>query len=323
MIRIRRWNILLLAMSCTLGGCAGLSNGAPPVFRLQQEDAANATHDSLAPIRDAIQADCLDISAPHGPTEAKAMRNRLVTAYMFGVDVAYNQYERQLLDAVRQNDLGASSASLALSTIGAVVGEQALAQALSTTNALVTGTHTAISRDYLFNQTLTTLQTQMRASRAHQRATILLRLKLDYDDWNSCTALSDVLAYEQAGTLNAALAEVSASATLANREGQAQVQAAIPIVAPATSATATALDAFISPEDEELWPSRIDVALRVLRAKNLMPLPGLSDNRRLIEILDDTSLEREADRRALIQGIIDDPSVDEALKPPLRAAIGG
>lgn len=228
MIANRAMKYALLGAIGSLAGCACLSNGAPPVVRLENRVIARRPDDALAQARRAIEDQCRAVESAELPETAKAGRNRLVTAYMFGIDLAYYEYERSLLDAVREHDLGASTASLGRSTIGSVVGEEALAEALSTANASVTGAHAAIDRDYLLNQALTTLQTQMRANRAAQRALLLRHMSLAYGDWTSCTALSDVLAYEQAGTLNAALAALAALAARANSEGEAQVQAALP-----------------------------------------------------------------------------------------------
>jgi len=57
-------------------------------------------------------------------------------------------------------------------------------------------------------------------------------------------------------------------------------------------------------------------------AKNLVPIPGLAVGRRLSRILNFADPARDADRRALIEGIVADPTVDESLKAPLRAALG-
>ena len=307
---------VLLGALGSLGACAGLSNGAPPVVRLENGVIANPPNEALFQVRTAIEAQCLNIAT--AAATAKGERNRLVTAYMLGIDLAYNQYERNLLDAVRENDLGASTASLALSTIGSVVGEQALAQALSTTNAIVTGTHTAIGRDYLFNQTLSTLQTQMRASRAEQRALILRRLTLEYDDWTSCTALSDVLAYEQAGTLNAALAAVADSAAQANRAGEAQVQAAIDRVAFTPGPLVDALSAYFVPDgDDALATSRLGKAQALLTAAHVAVPAGMRPGERLMRILDGTNA---AELRALAIAVLE-AEKDQAAKAPIVRAL--
>lgn len=266
MVAVRSWKCAFLATSVLLSGCAGLRNGAPAIVELSEAGQ------EFAIIRNRIMSDCLNVDSQTGSAEVQqAQRNRLVTAYVLAVDLRYNAYERNLLDAMRENDLGASTASLALSTIGTVVGNANLVDALNVTNTLVTGTHTAIGRDYLINQTLTTLQTQMRASRAAQRTHIMERLSRPYTGWDSCTALSDVQVYEQAGTLNAAIAAVAASAAQANRENDALAQRAIDRVAFTVSPLADALNAYFTPPNDDTL-----MAARIGRAKELLSAAGIA-----------------------------------------------
>lgn len=205
-----------------LGGCLGMTRPIPL--------AADPSPD-LARIREEIRAACLASPTPGDAARAEGglmARNRLVTAYMAAVDVAYHDYERRLLDSVRSgDDVGASMETLGLAANSGPIGDDALARSLTTTSGAVAGTRAVVGRDYLLDVAIGVLQTQMRANRATQRAIILERLRLPLADWATCVALSDVLAYEQAGTLNAALAALAASAAEANEEGEAREERAI------------------------------------------------------------------------------------------------
>lgn len=291
-IRLPKW--LLIVILVTMSGCAGLRNGAAPAFELRK-GLLVGTSPALTHIRTRIESNCLDVVKPAGDT--KVERNRLVTAYMFGVDLAYYQFERNLLNSVRENDMGAAAASLALSSIGSVVGDQNLARALSTTNSIVTGTHTAIGRDYLLNQTLTVLQTQMRANRANQRALIMRRRAYEYDQWDSCMALSDVLAYEQAGTLNGAIAAVSANAADAQREGEQRAQDAIQRVTQARDPLTVAMQAYLNPSDANTRRTRRATAITMMDEEVLLTTPPMVPAERLSMILNDA--ERSRERRVL------------------------
>jgi hypothetical protein len=301
--------VALASLLASLAGCAGLQNGPHPTFATDELGYQAAR----SAIREAITRDCLGPSAPQAlaaagavpaatavaagnvePESAEERRNRLVTAYVFAVDVAYNEYERNLLDAVRENDTGAATASLGLSAIASVIGIPNLARALDTTNAIVTGTHTAIGRDYLINQTLTTLQTQMRASRDTQRALILRRLGLRIDQWSSCTALSDALAFEQAGTLNAAIAAVSASAARENRTAQQLAQDAIPSAEFESGPLGDALLAYLDANNADFQARRT----RALEAMALLRLGEKNDLLRLSVLVNGAGFDVE--RRALI-----------------------
>jgi hypothetical protein len=318
-----------------LGGCAGMSEGPIPV---SQGIAPDGAEPDLSRIRRAMQIDCFNLGqtldaddeagdgervAADDDDEAKQQRrNNLVTAYMAAVDIRYNAYERNLLAFSRQNDLGAALATQLVSAIGAASGSQAISEATNITSGAIGATQSAFSKS-LLNQTVSVLQTHMRAQRLQRLATNTEHLALTYAQWNSCQALQDALAYEQAGTLNAALAAMAASATDQERNGRAQAESAIPTVRVASGTLVTALDGFMFPQDNSRWAERVAVARRIVVARNLYPDPDLSVEDRLNLILDADDPAREADRRSLIQAIVEDTSVAESLKASLRAALAG
>jgi hypothetical protein len=326
MVGKRSLKYALLATFAALAGCAGMSEGPIPVSRgIAPEDA----EPDLSRIRQAMQTDCFDLALPGADDDAadgegdearRQRRNGLVTAYMAAADIRYNAYERNLLAFSRQNDLGAALATQLLSAVGAASGSQAISEATNITSGAVGATQSAFSKS-LLNQTVSVIQTHMRAQRLRRLATNTDHLAMSYAQWNSCQALQDALAYEQAGTLNAALAAMAASATDQERGGNAAAEAAIPTVAAAAGTLVTALDGYIYPENRDLWPERIAVARRIVAARNLFPEPSLSLNTRVLRILNFGDADREPNRRALIQGIVDDQSVAESLKAPLRAAL--
>ena len=60
--------------------------------------------------------------------------------------------------------------------------------------------------------------------RAAQRERLLTKLGEPYQNWTFCLALQDAQAYERAGTLNAALAEIAATASAARRANEAAAE---------------------------------------------------------------------------------------------------
>lgn len=171
-------------------------------------------------------------------------RNSLVTAYMDAATERYLAYERDLLAFSRQNDLGASLATQLLSAVGAASGSAAISEATNITSGAVAGTQSAFAKS-LLNQTVSVLQTHMRAARAAQRAIIIPRLAMPYANWDMCQALEDARDYEHAGTLNAALAAMAASAADEERDNNADVQQAIREISFSGSAVPAALQAYL------------------------------------------------------------------------------
>jgi hypothetical protein len=312
MTALRPWTYAFF-VTLALAGCAGMSGRPVPEAALPD----------LSPIRRALQADCLDPKPSSGADddEKRRRRNGLVSAYMAGADLRYHAYERGLLASSRRREPGAALARR-MRAPGAGADGRALSEATNPAGGAVAGPRAVVARG-LLDRTIGTLQTQMRALRQRQLAANFARFALPYAQWHACQALQDAVAYEQAGTLNAALAAMAASAEAEEREARAEVEAAIRATGVASGTARTALHGFVYPRDRILWPERLAVARRIVAAGNLLPEPGLSPGARLSRILDLADPDREPDRRALIRGILDDPHVAESLKAPLRAALAG
>jgi len=283
--RARYFGAILL---CAIGfsGCADMSGGPIPV--------SAASDNRLASVQRAIEVDCLDLTPETADaTTLRDRRNRLVSAYIFAADTSYYAYERNLLDSIRAGDTGAAIASLTLSTLAGLIAVQELSHGLNGANSIIAGTHTAIGRDYLLNQTVNVLITRMQASRAAQRALIVSRRSLAYADWDSCMALSDVLALEQAGTLNAALTAVAADAADANRVGAQQERAAIQRVTQARDPLSVALESYLAPSDAALRRTRRETARTMIEEEGLLPTPPMILPERLSRIINDDDRGRE------------------------------
>lgn len=196
----------LFLASTLLGGCANTVRGGPPkMVQILENDRAGR----LTQVAKAIEDDCFSLPVS-GPAQPRMKRNLLADAYMLVVDEAYGEYEKNLLNESRSNNLASTIFSLGLSTAGTIAGESA-AQTLSAIDTGVKGAEQSYDKEFLFNQTIPALLNQMRASRAEISNRIYHRFDADYDDWSSCHALRDLTAYEQAGTLVGALINLTAN----------------------------------------------------------------------------------------------------------------
>jgi hypothetical protein len=289
------WLTLLSCVSMTLSGCAGMAEGPVPI--------SASTDERTEPIRVAMQDECRRrASARHLPAQAAAdalgalppdgtaedmriRRNNLVTAYMEAVDEGYYAFERELLAFSRQNDLGSSLALELLSAIGAASTNPNLTRATSITTGAVTGAQSAFAKS-LLNQTIGALQSHMRSTRARRYATALAHLALPYANWNTCQALQDARDYEQAGTLNAALTEMAASATTREQQGDAIRREAIDRAGYSITPLADALRNYFAPPDDALMATRIGKAQTLLAAAHLTVPAGMTPEERLVRVLD-------------------------------------
>lgn len=319
MIGIRSLKCALLATFATLGGCAGMSEGPTTV-------SASVDDPLTLPIRIAMRDECrtrasarvLDPGAPPlgTPEEMRIRRNSLVTAYMDAASERYLAYERDLLAFSRQNELGASLATQLLSAVGAASGSAAISEATNITSGAVAGTQTAFAKS-LLNQTVSVLQTHMRAARAAQRAIIISRLAMPYANWDMCQALEDARDFEHSGTLNAALAAMAASAAEEERDNNADVQQAIQRVAYNVNPLADALRTYFAPpDDDSLMTTRIGKAQALLTAAHIAVPAGMTAGERLMRILDGA---QAADLRALAFAVLAAEQVQSAKAPIARA----
>lgn len=309
----KKWSICGLLVALALSACATVPAGPDPVV---QVGSTNFTA-----IRDAIQSRCLDLNRQMAaPEELQILRNDLVTAYMLAADIEYGRYETRLLENVRTNNFAGSLSVITLSAVAGVIGDRELVRGLTTATGIIAGGQKAYTTDQLLNETVSVLQQQMRASRAAQRAMILSKLNQPYATWSFCLAFQDAQAYERAGTLNAALAEIAASASQARRENEAIADAVTPMLAYERGGLATALRAYVFPVDRTLWPARRTIAVGLVESRNIPPLNG-TPLYRLSRILNGSGTELEAARRALAEGLLDDGTVDEGTKTLLREAL--
>lgn len=200
-----------LCLSLLAAACVGPAAG--PFDAPRSSDVGSVTARNA--MGDALGRDCLQVSGAADTAEDRAARrNRLVAAHLIAIDAAYYEYERGLLDHTRR--LGLGSLLSRSRHAGPVDNEPSRALSASATTR-----PSGINREQQRHGLVTLLQTQMRASRAEQRNLMTRRLELPYDEWNSCLALADALAYEQAGTLNNALGALQALAESALRAQEA------------------------------------------------------------------------------------------------------
>jgi hypothetical protein len=297
-----------------LAACQTIPAAPEPVVRIADTN--------FAAIRSAIQTRCLDLNRQAADAnELQIVRNDLVTAYMVAADIEYGRYETNLLNDVRSNNLAASLSILILSSVAGVVGDRQVAQGLTTATGIIAGGQKSYTTDQLLNETVSVLQQQMQASRAAQRTLILSKLGEPYAAWNFCLALQDAQAYERAGTLNAALAEIAATASESRRTNEAAANSVIPMIPFDRGPLSQSLKDFAFPPDRALWQARLAIIGDLIQTGNLLPLPNSNLVVRRSRILFGSGAQYEEARRQLAQAIIDDSRADEASRRLLREAL--
>jgi hypothetical protein len=147
-----------------------------------------------------------------GGMTALAWRDAVVAARLEIADRNYQAFKNELYAETAGLNLGVDLAALGLTGAAAVAGGGA-AQALAAAATGVIGAGTAFNKDALYAKTLPAIFAQMEANRTQ----VLLRIRnsqLNNEiQYPLSLALSDVTAYERAGTLEAAIEALTTSAT--------------------------------------------------------------------------------------------------------------
>jgi len=148
---------------------------------------------------------------------------------MYIADIQYHYYEARLTREVQEEGLGATLATLGLTTASTLVGSAGTKTILSGAATAVVGADKAYNEKQLLSNTIQALQTQMRADRKTQAAVIYAKMFKDAGnntkaitpivEYTLPMALSDADNYYQAGTIASAL--IGLSKTVANAEQNA------------------------------------------------------------------------------------------------------
>jgi hypothetical protein len=214
------WSLAFAALALPVAGCTSSQEG--PIRPITIED-------DVANVR-AYAGESLSSFYTVPPQNRAAVRNEIITARMFIADMEYHYYEARLTKEVQEEGLGATLASLGLTTAATLLPSASTKAILAGAATAVTGADKAYSEKELLSNTIQALQTQMRADRKTQAAAIYAKMFIKDADNNpkSITpidvytlpmALSDAEVYYQAGTIASAL--IGLSKTLANAEQNA------------------------------------------------------------------------------------------------------
>ena len=153
----------------------------------------------------------------------KARRNAIIQARLAEIDILYYRNERDISREVRSGNFGFSLAKIFVGGIGSQAAE-ATAQSLNALSAVLEGAKSAYDRDILLEQSMEAFVSQMRANRAAVKARIVSRYNDESTAYTLQMALSDLTAYQQAGTLDAALSGITEIANKNEKEAQEELR---------------------------------------------------------------------------------------------------
>lgn len=200
------WRVTMaLPALVAIGGCESFDGQARPVLAMTAvKDVADAYPPQTA------------LSTFYGyranPARARAYRDEVIGAYLAAADLRFIAFRQDLSRQSKGTNVGFDLAILALTGTASLTGK-AVANGLSAGAAGLTGSRAAIAKELWFDKTLPALLIAMEARRTTVRATIVKRMRDEGPESYSMTeAFADLMAYQAAASLDAAIDTVTAAA---------------------------------------------------------------------------------------------------------------
>jgi hypothetical protein len=219
-----------------LGGCAEI-NGYPT-----DPENSDAILTSLEPYLDpAIDADYY--KAPADQRQAK--RDLIVLSRMRAFNIQFDKYEKRLWAGGNTVTLGGDLTALALTGLATTVAGATAKTAFAAAATGVIGANAAINKDLYYQRTLPALIAQMEADRSKVQRVILTGLQKSDSDYSLAAAEIDLDALKKAGSMPAAIAQVTQTAS-ADKETQALKLEEVRSLRGSTSATTSRLKAWVT-----------------------------------------------------------------------------
>lgn len=185
-------------------------------------------------------------AAINAPTDGR--RNAIILARIAEIDLLYNEYETDILQEARSSgflvSLGGTLAGLA----GASASSVAASQNWSLLSGGLSAADAAYDKEFLAEQTMNAMISQMRAERARALGQIYDKMRAPVSRYPMQAALSDLETYRQAGTMATGLVAMNTAAIQ-----QADVE---------TEAAAKKVDRFVTGVDRR--PAGADIQPNVI-----------------------------------------------------------
>jgi hypothetical protein len=163
-------------------------------------------------------------SAGPGGSTKRQWRDTIIAGCIEQVDGRYSEFVNGLHEQSVSVNLGLDLAALAL-TSGAAIASKTAANALSAASTGVIGANAAFNKDIFYQKTLPAIVAQMVASRADAYKDIRTSEQSDETVYTLVDAQHDIRNYEFAGTIDGAIAKITAAAQQSTDASNNTVQA--------------------------------------------------------------------------------------------------
>ncbi|MGE3346869.1 MAG: hypothetical protein AB7I35_05480 [Ramlibacter sp.] len=203
---VKRWMVwALLGAAALLTGCSSLRHGGSP-------DPAYSVEADMTALRASLSTTA-SVTSYYAGTPTMARRNAFVDARVAMANLAYIQFISDLTADKQQIDTASEMLVLGLNLLGTTALGARAKTNLAAMAAGVSGSRAVVDKNYFYEKTTSALVATMNAQRKEVLLQILEGVKKPLEDYSFTQAVADTHAYYAAGTLNAAVAAVHASAS--------------------------------------------------------------------------------------------------------------
>ena len=212
---VRVFHQLLLLLVGVLAGCGHSIRGGP---RSTLDQVALGTPSTLPAAGQELLA-----------AASTEQRNDLLNRRLMMIDQAYVTYINGLRKEKTVTDLATGLAGLALGVAGTLTDGIAAKTNYAAAGTLLAGGSAIVDQTLYYEQTVLALVSAMDANRALVRLTILRGMNEDMAEYTASDAYADLIAYERAGSLLAAIGYVQATAKEAQQVSEGQIRDIVPL----------------------------------------------------------------------------------------------
>lgn len=189
---------LILLLALIMGACSTF-RGTPARYQ--------NTDDIVTKI-DLTAQELANLSQSVDRTERNRLQNRALAV----IDLRYNAFVRDLASDRADSSAALAGTTLAASTAGAFVDSVKAKTNYALFGAATIGAFSIVDKNYYFEKTIAALVAGMRAARANALLRIRQRQNEEVGTYDGVSALQDVEDYYTAGTLLAAITEITTRA---------------------------------------------------------------------------------------------------------------
>lgn len=266
------------AITIALCGCAAFTGRPTPVLDTDKIVSENSGY-----LTDPVAKFDAPSDAARGGLTKRQWRDTVIDAYIRIADARYADFKADLNKETVGINLGTDLTALGLAAAGAVAGNAA--STLSAASAGVIGAGAAFNKDAYYQKTLPALYAAMDTSR--KQVLILIRKSQQADEtaYPLGPALADLKTYEDAGSIEAAVAELTQVANQASSAADQQLHAVFvaAVVDDTTQQRKVAINRYVRQLAASGQQTTLDAIARALNVPT-GPSPTIERNNILLEM---------------------------------------